>query len=143
MAAFFASLPDINEEHRDLVVRYLERNCAESCFLPGVGFGGTMQIKPSFQKSISMNVARWKIHRAGVHWLKIFSTTEEFDAWRTASANAPEASLPEVTSDNALLDEALVDDMITVHMSSHQLNPFGEPTVLVGYYSPTHRRLSD
>ena len=56
MAAFFASLPDTTEEHRHLVVRYLERNCAESCFLPGVGFGGTMQIKPSFQKIISTNV---------------------------------------------------------------------------------------
>ena len=135
MAAFFTSLPDTTEEHRHLVVRYLERNCAESCFLPGVGFGGTMQIKPSFQSSISMNVTRWKIHRAEVHWLKIFSTTEEFDAWMTASTTVPEA-LPEATSDNALLDEALVDDMITVHMAMDQLNPFGEPTVLVGYYSP-------
>ena len=136
MAAFFASLPDINEGHRHSVVRYLERNCADSCFLPGVGFGGTMQIKPSFQSSISMNMTRWKIHRAGVHWLKIFSTTEEFDAWRTASTTVPEVSLPEVTSDNARLDEALVDDMITAHMAMDQLNPFGEPTVLVGYYSP-------
>ena len=140
MAAFFASLPDTNEEHRHLVVRYLERNCAESCFLPGVGFEGTMQIKPSFQPSISMNVARWKIHRAGVHWLKIFSTTEEFDAWRTVSATVPEVSLPEAASDNALLDEALVDDMITVHMSSHQLNPF-DSTALVGYYSPAVEEL--
>jgi hypothetical protein len=140
MAAFFASLPDTTEEHRHLVVRYLERNCAESCFLPGVGFGGTMQIKPSFQKSISMNVARWKIHRAEVHWLKIFKTTEEFDAWRTAPATVPEASLPEATSDNALLEEAIVDDMSTVLMASLQLNPF-DSTALVGYYSPAVEEL--
>ena len=57
-----------------------------------------MQIKPSFQNSISTNVIRWEIHRAGVHWLKIFSTTEEFDAWRTAPVTVPEASLPEATS---------------------------------------------
>ena len=140
MAAFFASLPDTNEEHRHLVVRYLERNCAESCFLPGVGFGGTVQIKPSFQKIISTNVIRWKIHRAGVHWLKIFKTTEEFDAWRTAPATVPEASLPEATSDNALLEEAIVDDMSTVLMASLQLNPF-DSTALVGYYSPAVEEL--
>ena len=140
MAAFFASLPDTNEEHRHLVVRYLERNCAESCFLPGVGFGGTVQIKPSFQKILSTNVIRWKIHRAGVHWLKIFKTTEEFDAWRTAPATVPEASLPEATSDNALLEEAIVDDMSTVLMASLQLNPF-DSTALVGYYSPAVEEL--
>ncbi len=77
MAAFFASLPDTNEG-----VRYLERNCTDACFLPGVGFGGVMQIKPSFQRNISMNVTRWEIHRAGVHWLRIFSTTDDFDTWR-------------------------------------------------------------
>ena len=49
MAAFFASLPDTNEGHRRLVVRYLDRNCADACFLPSVGFGGTMKIQPSFQ----------------------------------------------------------------------------------------------
>ena len=63
--------------------------------------------------------------------MRIFSTTEEFDAWRTAST-----TVPEVAPDNARLDEAIVDDMITVHTVMDQLNPFGEPTVLVGYYSP-------
>jgi hypothetical protein len=90
-----------------------------------------MKIQPSFQKSISMNVTNWKIHRAGVHWLRIFSTTEDFDAWRKGGV-----VIPEVRSDNAQLDEAIVDDMVTVHMAMDQLNPFGSPTVLVGYYSP-------
>ena len=78
MAAFFANLPDITEEHGRLVVRYLDRNCVDACFLPGVGFGGTMKIEPSFQKSISMNVTNWKIRRHGVHWLKTFKTVEDF-----------------------------------------------------------------
>ena len=98
-----------------------------------------MQIKPSFQKIISTNVIRWKIHRAGVHWLKIFKTTEEFDAWRTAPATVPEA-LPEAMSDNTLLEEAIVDDMSTVLMASLQLNPF-DSTALVGYYSPAVEEL--
>ncbi len=89
-----------------------------------------MQIGISFHKSISVNVTRWKIRRTGTHWLKIFSTTEEFDAWRMASVIVPEVSIPEVTSDNALLGKALVDDMITAHVATDQLASFGEPTAI-------------
>ncbi len=42
VAAFFANLPDTKKERGRLVVRFLERNCVDGCFLPGVGLGGKM-----------------------------------------------------------------------------------------------------
>ena len=51
------------------------------------------------------------------------------------------ATVPEVSSQDNTRLEAIVDDMVTVHMTMDQLNPFGAPTVLVGYYSPAVNEL--